>query len=50
MLRDWRLLNKPKDAVKLDDWANELEKRSSLSVFFGLARTGYSRSRVLVPR
>jgi hypothetical protein len=29
MLRDWRLLNESEDIVKLDDWANELEKRSS---------------------
>jgi hypothetical protein len=28
MLRDWCLLNKPEDVVKLELWAIELEKRS----------------------
>jgi hypothetical protein len=28
MLRDWSLLNKPEDAVVLEQWATELERRS----------------------
>jgi hypothetical protein len=28
MMRDWGQLNKPEDAVKLEQWAAELERRS----------------------
>ena len=30
MLRNWSLLNKPEVTVKLEGWANELERRSML--------------------
>jgi hypothetical protein len=30
MLRDWDLIIKPEDAVGLEEWASELEKRSLL--------------------
>jgi hypothetical protein len=32
MLRDWSLVNKPEDTFRLEEWANELKKRSLLTL------------------